>query len=136
MAIDEKDPVAHLVLGRVLAGQGDYAEAVAELHSAVAHNPSFSLGHYTLGSVLFLNGRHQDAIRSFDAAARLSPIGPLIWGIQTMHATTLAALGRYEEAVVLAKAATRHQTATFWVFANWASILGQSGPARRGRCGT
>lgn len=127
LAVDEKDPVAHLVLGRVLAGNGDYAEAVSELNVAVAHNPSFSLAHYTLGSVLFLHGRHQEAIRSFETAARLSPIGPLIWGIQTMHANTLAALGRYDEAAPLAKAATRHQTATFWVFANWASILGNLG---------
>ena len=127
LAIDERDPVAHLVLGRVLAGHGDYLEAVAELRAAVAHNPSFSLAHYTLGSVLFLNGHHAEALRSFETAARLSPIGPLIWGIQTMHANTLAALGRYQEAAVLAKAATRHQTATFWVFANWASILGNLG---------
>lgn len=127
LAIDERDPVAHLVLGRVLAGHGDYAEAVTELTAAVALNPSFSLAHYTLGSVLFLSGHHQEALLCFDAAARLSPIGPLIWGIQTMHAITLAALGRYEEAAALAKAATRHQTATFWVFANWASILGNLG---------
>ena len=72
-------------------------------------------------------GRAPQALASFERAARLSPIGPLIWGIQTMHANTLAALGRYEEAEPLAHAATRHQTATFWVYANWASILGNLG---------
>ena len=124
LAIDEKDPVAHLTLGRVLAGNGDYAAAVDELETAVTLNPSFSLAHYTLASVLFLGGRPEQALASFELAARLSPIGPLIWGIQTMHANTLAALGRYAEAEPLARAATRHQTATFWVYANWASILG------------
>ncbi len=133
LAIDQKDAIAHLALGRVLASSGDYAAAVAELETAVALNPSFSLAHYTLASVLFLRGRPQEALAGFEAAARLSPIGPLIWGIQTMHANTLAALGRYEEAEPLARAATRHQTATFWVYANWASILGNLGkiePAR------
>ena len=127
LAIDEKDPMAHLALGRVLASNGDYAGAVDELAMAVSLNPSFSLAHYTLASVLFLDGRPEQALASFELAAQLSPIGPLIWGIQTMHANTLAALGRYEEAEPLARAATRHQTATFWVYANWASILGNLG---------
>ncbi len=127
LAIDEKDPIAHLALGRVLAGNGDYAAAVVELERSVVLNPSFSLAHYTLGSILFLSGHHEQALESFEAAGRLTPIGPLIWGIKTMHANTLAALGRYEEAEPLARAATRHQTATFWVYANWASILGNLG---------
>ena len=114
-------------MARVLASMGDYAAAVDELAMAVALNPSFSLAHYTLASVLFLDGRPEQALASFELAARLTPIGPLIWGIQTMHANTLAALGRYEEAEPLARAATRHQTATFWVYANWASILGNLG---------
>ena len=127
LAIDEKDPMAHLALGRVLASSGDHAAAVDELETAVALNPSFSLAHYTLASVLFLSGKAEKALASFELAARLSPIGPLIWGIQTMHANTLASLGRYAEAEPLARAATRHQTATFWVYANWASILGNLG---------
>lgn len=127
LAIDEKDSVAHMVLGRVLAAQGDYASAMTELSIAVALNPSFSLAYYVLASVRFLSGQHALAIAGFETAARLSPIGPLIWGIQTMHATTLAALGDFAAAEPLAKAATRHQTATFWVFANWASILGNLG---------
>ena len=127
LAIDDKDPVAHLAYGRVLASAGDYAAAVDELEMAVAINPSFSLAHYTLGSVLFLSGHMEQALASFELAARLTPIGPLIWGIQTMHANALAALGRYQEAEPLARAATRHQTATFWVYANWASILGNLG---------
>ena len=133
LAIDQKDAIAHLALGRVLASSGDYVAAVAELETAVALNPSFSLAHYTLASVLFLRGRPQEALAGFEAAARLSPIGPLIWGIQTMHANTLAALGRYEEAELLARAATRHQTATFWVYANWASILGNLGRIEQAR---
>ena len=133
LAIDEKDAIAHLALGRVLASNGDYAAAVAELEMAVLLNPSLSLAHYTLASVLFLNGRPKQALAGFEAAARLSPIGPLIWGIQTMHANTLAALGRYAEAEPLARAATRHQTATFWVYANWASILGNLGNTETAR---
>ncbi len=133
LAIDGKDPIAHLALGRVLASNGDYGAAVDELQIAVALNPSFALAHYTLASVLFLGGRPEQALASFELAARLTPIGPLIWGIQTMHANTLAALGRYEEAEPLARAATRHQTATFWVYANWASILGNLGELEKAR---
>ena len=133
LAIDGKDPIAHLALGRVLASSGDYAAAVSELETAVVLNPSFSLAHYTLASILFLSGHHEQALASFEAAGRLSPIGPLIWGIQTMHANTLAALGRYEDAEPLARAATRHQTATFWVYANWASILGNLGKIDKAR---
>lgn len=133
LAIDDKDPIAHLALGRVLASNGDYAAAVDELELAVALNPSFSLAHYTLASVLFLGGRPEQALASFELAARLTPIGPLIWGIQTMHANTLAALGRYQDAEPLARAATRHQTATFWVYANWASILGNLGELEKAR---
>ncbi|MEO8542702.1 MAG: adenylate/guanylate cyclase domain-containing protein [Betaproteobacteria bacterium] len=127
LAIDDKEPLAHLVLGRVLAGQGDFGSALAELQTAAALNPSFSLAHYALASVQFLSGHHVQALAGFEAAARLSPIGPVIWGIQTMHANTLAAMGDFVQAEVLARAATRHQTATFWVYANWASILGNLG---------
>ena len=133
LAIDEKDPIAHLALGRVLAANADYAAAVSELEVAIRLNPSFSLAHYTLGSILFLSGHHERALESFEAASRLTPIGPLIWGIETMHANTLAALGRYAEAEPLARAATRHQTATFWVYANWASILGNLGEVAKAR---
>ena len=124
LAIDGKDPIAYLALGRVLAASGDYEAAALELEAAVALNPSFSLAHYTLASILFLSGHLERALAGFEVAGRLTPIGPLIWGIKTMHANTLAALGRYQEAEPLARAATRHQTATFWVYANWASILG------------
>ncbi len=133
LAIDGRDAIAHLTMGRVLAGAGEYGEAIAALEAAVALNPSFSLAHYTLASVLFLCGSPEQALPGFELAARLNPIGPLVWGIQTMHANALAAMGRYDEAEPLARAATRHQTATFWVYANWASILGHLGrtePAR------
>jgi adenylate cyclase len=127
LAIDGRDAIAHLTMGRVLASSGEFGEAITELEKAVALNPSFSLAHYTLASVLFLCGSPEQALPRFETAARLSPIGPLVWGIKTMHANALAAMGRYEEAEPLARAATRHQTATFWVYANWASILGNLG---------
>jgi tetratricopeptide (TPR) repeat protein len=90
-----RSPLVRLDLGLVLAEQGKFDEAAAELRVGLALEPrSFEL-HRSLGAVLASQGKLEEATRSFEEALRLAP------GTVSLHAT-LAGLagrrGRWEEA--------------------------------------
>jgi adenylate cyclase len=127
LAIDEKDAVAHFVLGRVSTQLGDHSAAITELETAIRLNPSLAQAHYGLGNALTFSGRPEQAIAKCEAAERLSPHDPSMWAIQTVHALALVLLDRLDEAEALARAATRHPGATFWTHAILACVLGHLG---------
>jgi adenylate cyclase len=99
VALDDKEPLAHLALAWAssFAGQEDQALAASEL--AVQLNPSFAEGYAWRGMFLARAGRSDDAIASIERAMRLSPQDPLTWFFLHMMALAQFAAGRYEEAV-------------------------------------
>ena len=81
VALDERDPTAHWVLGRALWLLKRQDDAVEELDLAVDLNPNFALGHYTIAFVQAQGGDTATALRAVDLAQRLSPIDPLLFGM-------------------------------------------------------
>jgi tetratricopeptide (TPR) repeat protein len=73
LAIDERDPWAHLSHGLVLYRQRRHAEAERAFRRALELNPNFALAHAVLGLPLAYRGAYQDAIESAERAMRLSP---------------------------------------------------------------
>ncbi|HWX32707.1 MAG TPA: adenylate/guanylate cyclase domain-containing protein, partial [Steroidobacteraceae bacterium] len=89
LAIDERDPWAHLTHGLVLYRQRRHDEAERAYRRALELNPNFALVHAVLGLPLAYRGAHQDAIESAERAMMLSPNDPLI-GRQATHTMAFA----------------------------------------------
>lgn len=73
IALDESNPHAHALLGRVYARLHDYERAVDALRRAMALNPSDSDNHSGLGDALLWSGDVTGAIAALEAADRLDP---------------------------------------------------------------
>ena len=100
VALDERDPTAHWVLGRALWLLKRQDGAVEELNIAVDLNPNFALGHYTIAFVQAQGGDTATALRAVDLAQRLSPIDPLLFGMLGVRALACLNLGEYAQAAV------------------------------------
>ena len=104
LAIDERDPWAHLTHGLVLYRQRRHDQAERAYRRALELNPNFALAHAVLGLPLAYRGAHQDAIKSAERAMRLSPHDPLI-DRQATHTMAYAefAAARYPDCVTWAR---------------------------------
>jgi DNA-binding SARP family transcriptional activator len=108
LMIDDRDPAAHLAMGRALWLRGSYGQTLRELEMCVDLSPNFALGHYTLGFVHSQAGDPETAIAAADQSRRLSPYDPLLFGILGSRAMALIRLGRFDEAAASgANAASR-----------------------------
>jgi len=105
---DERDPAAHLAMGRSLWLRGRIDDSVVALRRSLDLAPNFAFGHYALSFVQSQSGDPNLAIASADTARALSPFDPMLFGMMGTRALSLARLGRYDEAAEWGiKAATR-----------------------------
>jgi protein O-GlcNAc transferase len=72
-ALDDGDPSAHFVLGRLRKGQGRLAESEACYRRAIALRPDFAEARVSLGIVLKAQGRLDEAISCYELALRQRP---------------------------------------------------------------
>jgi adenylate cyclase len=126
VALDPRDPLAHSAMGLAFMECLQIDKAIAEHVTALELNPSSSFGHWAFGYTLSLAGRAAEAMEHFDMALRLSPRDPATWSYLTLKAHSLYQLTRYEEAMSLARDATRFPVADLvWPYVHWAAALGQ-----------
>lgn len=111
VALDERDPTTHWVLGRALWLLKRQNDAVEELGLAVDLNPNFALGHYSIAFVQAQGGDALSALRSAELAQRLSPFDPLLFGMLGSRALAHLALEDYEQAAAWAERAARRPNA-------------------------
>ena len=105
---DERNPAAHLAMGRALWLRGEHEQSVNELALTIDLSPSFALGHYTLAFVHSQAGDPHAAILASDHSRLLSPFDPLLFGMLGARAIALVRLGQFREAASWAvKAAAR-----------------------------
>jgi tetratricopeptide (TPR) repeat protein len=78
VALDAEDAGAHCTLGRIHYLRREYPQAVSELTTALALNPSLALAHYGLGAALVFSGQPEEAIPHLESAIRLSPHDPVM----------------------------------------------------------
>ena len=127
VALDDRDAMAHMVLGRIDLLRCKHADSVAELETAVALNPSYADAYHALGFSLIFSGRPEDALPQFETAIRLSPYDPSISSFYEMQAWAFLVLGRYEEAAKSARLSVRRPNAQPWAYATLCAALGHLG---------
>jgi adenylate cyclase len=101
IALNDSAPVAHALLGQVLANQGRYDEAVAEGERSITLAPSLAFDYSIMAGILNGAGKYEETIQLSEKAMRLDPRNRdyyLVW-VGVAYVWTR----RYEEAVPLLK---------------------------------
>jgi adenylate cyclase len=127
VALDQKDAMAHMVLGRINLLRCNHDGSIAELESAIALNPSYADAYHSLGFSLIFAGRPEDAVPQFDTAIRLSPYDPRISSFHEMRAWALLVMGHDETAAKSAHLSVQRPNAQHWAYATLSSVLGHLG---------
>ena len=104
LALDDRDPWAHLAQGILLSRLRRVGDAVRALRRALELNPNFALALAYLALQVTHQGAHQEAIDSAEHALRLSPRDRLVstyasFAMAIVHFTA----GRYPECVTWAR---------------------------------
>jgi tetratricopeptide (TPR) repeat protein len=86
-----------------LRAQGKWQEAEAVLHRMIDLQPTEANRHWELGQVLMAEGRHQEALESFEAAKRFAGGSDSVFIYDAYLATAERALGQLAEATAMAR---------------------------------
>jgi TolB-like protein/DNA-binding CsgD family transcriptional regulator len=103
--LDERNEYAHWALGISCWGLLKYDESHAALERAVALNPNCSLAYGSLGTLLGIIGRSEEAIVNQEIAIRSNPLDPSIFFRFSGLAMAHYMAGRYELAIEWAERA-------------------------------
>lgn len=115
--LDDRNEYAHWALGISCWGLFKYEESLAALERAVALNPNCSLAHGSLGTLLGILGRSDEAIVNQDIAIRSNPLDPSIFFRFSGLALAHYMAGRFETAIEWADRAIHRMPS--WFFAHF-----------------
>ena len=118
--LDDRNEYAHWALGISCWGLLKYDEALAALERAVALNPNFSLAYGSLGTLLGILGRSEEAIANQEIAIRSNPLDPSIFFRFSGLAMAHYMAGRFEAAIEWAERAIHRMPR--WYFAHFVLV--------------
>ena len=98
-AMNDSMPVSQL--GYLYFREGEYDKGIAECERAVALAPNSGKAHIWMALVLYLSGKHNEAVRHAEQGLRLDPVGPA-WYLRILG-DAYSWVGRYEEAIAAFK---------------------------------
>src|SRR3546814_1113459 len=93
-----------MVSGLCLSTAGQHERALGELRTALALNPSFTLGHMAYGWALLRAGQCDEAIVETGRALRMSPVDNFSGFYTSVHGLALLAARRFGEALPFLRA--------------------------------
>lgn len=100
LAIDPQNQDAMVALAGALMFNGRIEEAMAVTHQHLSMNPNDARANRDLAAQYYFAGRWEDSLQQVDIAIRLNPLDRLNLSLcQTMAATALLSLRRYDEAI-------------------------------------
>jgi len=114
VALDDRDPFAHVGLGRIQIVRAEHEQAIASFDRALELNPSYALAHYGKAHSLWHCGHADRAVNHHDEAIRLSPRDPLMWTFLASKAIALFMLERYDEALECDNRAQHYPITAIW----------------------
>jgi len=115
--LDDRNEYAHWALGISCWGLLKYEESLAALERAVTLNPNCSLAYGSLGTLLGILGRSDEAIANQDIAIRSNPLDPSIFFRFSGLALAHYMAGRFETAIEWAERAIHRRPS--WFFAHF-----------------
>ncbi len=115
--LDDRNEYAHLALGISGWGLLKYDESLGALERAVALNPNCSLAYGSLGTLLGILGRSDEAIANQEIAIRSNPLDPSIFFRFSGLALAHYMAGRYATAIEWAERAIHRMPR--WYFAHF-----------------
>jgi TolB-like protein/DNA-binding CsgD family transcriptional regulator len=115
--LDDRNEYAHWALGISCWGLCKYDESLAALERAVALNPNCSLAYGSLGTLLGILGRPEEAIANQEIAIRSNPLDPSIFFRFSGLALANYTAGQYEAAIEWAERAIHRMPR--WFFAHF-----------------
>jgi adenylate cyclase len=110
----------------------DYESAIEMANRAVALNPNSFFAWHFRGWVHQVAGFHEEAVRCFERAIRISPVDPMLPLMLLGMGRALIELRRFEEAIVAGKKAQRQRlsfAATYRCVASAFAHLGRDAEA-------
>ena len=133
ITLDQKEPAAHLALGRALALDGATEAGIAHLRHAVKLDHSFAQAHFALGQALCYADRPEEGMPEFSEAFRLSPRDPHLWTFHSMMAFANYQMDKLDEAADAARISMRSPNVTFWPTMALVAIYGRQGKIEEAR---
>jgi len=102
VSLDDGDAFGYLALGKnaFLLGRND--AAMDAYRKALAINPNHARAHQGLGLSLCMIGHTEEAIASFDEAARSSPRDPIFWSFLMGKSLAMYCADRHKEGLIWA----------------------------------
>jgi adenylate cyclase len=123
VSLDDKEPLAHIVLATAYSLTGHREKTLAAARLAVQLGPSLAWGHVTLGTMLALTGRPDEGIASVEKAMRLSPRDPFLFDFLACMGLAHFSAGRYEDAADWARRSLQRRPGYIWSSATLAASL-------------
>jgi TolB-like protein/Flp pilus assembly protein TadD len=123
VALDDKDPLAHLALAWALTFDRQPDLAIDAVKRAIEINPNYAHAHAILGRLLVHSGRCQEGIEHVELALRLSPFDPSARQYLNILAVGNLYVGNDAKAVELG----RQVLPTFDTWAGWMVITSALG---------
>lgn len=121
--LDDRDAMAHAILGRVLSMRHEHDLAIAECDKAIELNPNLAQAQFGRGLALVLTGRPGDAAANLENAARLSPRDPNHYAFLLVLAWAYLLQGQFDEALEWARRAVAQPNSGVWGNATLAIAL-------------
>lgn len=118
--LEPDNPVAHKVLGKGLASEKRYDEAVVHLRRATELEPHYAEAWWNLGAALGASGRPAEAALALEEAARLAPD---VVDVHVNLGLAYSATRRTDEAVACFERALELEPANFVAHGNLGLLL-------------
>jgi adenylate cyclase len=128
LSLDDSDPDI-LARAAIISAYvvGDSESEIEMADRAVALNPNSFSAWNSRGHVYRIAGLHEEAVRSFERAVRVSPVGPFLVHSFAGMGHALIELRRFDEAIVAGKKGQRQNPSLPGAYRNLASALAHLG---------
>jgi transcriptional activator of cad operon len=97
LRLDDRFSSAYAVRGALRSDQSRMKEALQDLRTAIALNPSDFGAIARIGRIQLFDGQPQEALRTYDKAAALDPLN---YKVQLQRCTALEDLAQYDNALI------------------------------------
>lgn len=122
--LDDRDALIRFMYGRALLARRSYADALAEMRTAVELNPGLAVAYCGLADSLAYDGRFREAFPYFQKAIDIGPYDPQRWAFYAYRSLAHLFAGELEQTVEWAQKATRIPNCHYWPFAHRVAALG------------